>query len=163
DCRQTAAPDATLRVDFRPPTCQAHRMSVAEAQTAACRESLLSLVKIGERLTDADWAKPTECPLWSVADVYAHVVGFEKWLNDGLRAFDGPPQDFTAAHVPERRGRSREEVLAEFNSIVPGSLAILAAPPTELYTPIHRQVVPADLAFAIRAFDLYTHEQDIRR
>src|SRR5206468_9340209 len=73
--------------------------------------SLESLLTLADELTDADWALPAGCGEWSVLDVFAHLIGGERWLavgaDSGVR--DGSPEDpagWPERPVMARRGES---------------------------------------------------------
>ena len=86
------------------------------------------------------------CPLWSVTDTVAHVVG----IVDDLRAgrLDGLGSDaWTAAQVGRRRGMSLAACCAEWEALAPTVDALAAQDPWM----VTRLVA-----------DLVTHEHDIR-
>ena len=61
---------------------------------------------LGARLQDSEWATPTRCPGWSVADVYAHASNFPRTLAIG----PPPPPD-----APVGRPLTASDVLGRFN------------------------------------------------
>src|SRR5579884_1285799 len=65
-----------------------------------------------EGLTAEQWASPTRCESWTVADVAGHVVG---QLTDvvSLRLEGLGTPEVTARQVAERRGRSAAELADE--------------------------------------------------
>lgn len=138
-------------------------MATTEYAATACAENMKSLFKLGERVTDEQWGRQTECPEWTVGDVFGHIAHVESWLADGSHEFDGPTQDWINAEVVARRSGSRETVLAELGAALPIRYEQLASPAETTFLPFHKAMVPMDLALTLRAFDLYTHEQDIRR
>src|SRR5690348_13058509 len=93
-------------------------MSAHDRAAAACRHSLRTLLTMGDQLTDGQWAAPTDCPAWSVGDVYAHVVSLEQWMAEGGEAQPGPPQRLIDAGVEAWRGRSRAEVLDALREVI---------------------------------------------
>jgi len=60
---------ATRDIDTLP-----HFIDLDAARATALRE-LRAFVALCESLTDADWARPTPCPGWSVRDLIEHVAG----------------------------------------------------------------------------------------
>ncbi|HEX5597348.1 MAG TPA: maleylpyruvate isomerase family mycothiol-dependent enzyme [Micromonosporaceae bacterium] len=128
---------------------------------AACAQSLSALLALAEELAEDAWDRPTDCPAWTVGQVYAHIAGIERWLADGGIPITGPLQSWIDSHVAERAGYSREQTLRELRVLVPARLAQLAAPPAEAYAPFVG-TVSASVALSLRAFDLWVHEQDIR-
>jgi uncharacterized protein (TIGR03083 family) len=116
------------------------------------------------QLGDAEWAAPTECPLWSVGDIYAHLAGGEEWVAAGYPRATDEFQDWVDAGVLARRGRPRTDVLRELRQAYTASHALIGV--TEPEAPaIYPWGVPTTFARLIetRAFDCWTHEQDIRR
>lgn len=138
-------------------------MAETDQSAIACADSLAALVKLGAYLDDALWSARTECPAWTVGDIYAHVVGVEQWLAEGAPAFTEPTQEFIDSHVTARRGRARQEVLHELGALLSIRRDQLTDLPELIFAPFLRRLVPAELALSLRAFDLYTHEQDVRR
>jgi uncharacterized protein (TIGR03083 family) len=126
---------------------------------------LEALITIGDRLTDAQWATRTECPEWSVKDVYAHIAGIEEWYADGRPTL--PNTDaLTDAPVRARRHLDGPGVLATLRSARDRRHAYFAAHPvgpddTENF--IFTGPLPMWLLLSFRAMDVWHHEQDIRR
>ena len=126
-------------------------------------------------LSDQDWATATDCPGWSVQDQLSHLVGSETRLL-GRPAPDHRPNDLS--HTKNESG-ARNEVLVDWRRSWPGPrvlkefcevtglrLEILRAMGSgdfevETQTPIGPGTV-RDL-LAIRIFDAWVHEQDMRR
>lgn len=126
--------------------------------------------------TEADWKAPTECPGWSVQDNLSHLVGSESTFM----GHPMPDHEVTGdqSHVRNEMGRRNEvivdyrrswpgeKVLAEFREVTRERLAQLRAMTeqelsAESWTPAGMGTL-RDL-LAIRAFDAWTHEQDMRR
>jgi uncharacterized protein (TIGR03083 family) len=81
-----------------------------------CRLALLDLVR---GLDDEQLATPVPAsPAWSIQDVVAHVVGITADLRRGNYGF-GDPEVWTATQVASRRGRSFEELAAEWDAEAP--------------------------------------------
>ena len=133
-----------------------------------------SIAELCRGLDDEEWARPTACPGWSVQDQLSHLVGPEA-------AFLGHPQPKPLAVAPPyvrnefgnaneaavawRRTWPPAEVLAEFVSVTEQRLDDLRALTGEdldedSWTPTgpgkYRDLL------AIRVFDAWVHEQDIR-
>lgn len=135
-----------------------------------------SLAQLCADFTPQDWQRPTECPGWSVQDQLAHVVGTETVLM-GTPAPEhqlagpaphvrNPMGEHNELLVDYRRARAGDEVLAEFRAVTTQRLAELRSLPDEAFdadswTPIGPGTL-RDLV-AVRAFDAWVHEQDIRR
>lgn len=141
--------------------------------TSDVAASLASFGSVVEELEPEEWAVPTDCPGWDVADVVAHVVTFEAML-------DGDPTPESAiddAHVRNEIGRSNElwvqswrgrphvELVAALDRLVQRRTAELAAmEPGDLdalgWSPVGE--VPRSRFLQIRVLDVWFHEQDIR-
>ena len=124
----------------------------------------------------AEWRHPSVLPGWTVADVAAHVTWIERALSGLLDAAHEPDWE-TLPHVRDgfgritevpvdlRRSRTREEVLAEFDEMVVEREAALrelrASNPGLVMSPLGT-MMPLDEMLAMRVFDTWVHEQDIR-
>ncbi len=131
---------------------------------AALRETLHALIELGTELSDADWHRPTECPLWTVGDVYGHVTAGEQWMASG----HPPPagfQEWIDADVHRRRGQSRAEVLHELTEVARLRGRQLADPPDPAGPATYPWGEPTTVAdlLGTRVFDCWVHEQDVRR
>jgi uncharacterized protein (TIGR03083 family) len=106
-------------------------------------------------------------PDWTVQDVVAHVTGIAADLGQGripmeldlVRSLNDETlaaqrESLTARQVEERRGRSIDEVIDEWDSHMPALLAMIRG----------EQPFPAPVPFAeaIIVTDLAVHAQDIR-
>lgn len=143
----------------------------------ALAEEFVSLEEVCDQLDDNEWDLPTGCPGWSVKDNLSHVVGLEEQLagrpipevtlpelahvaNDIARHIERP--------IEHRRGWPPRRVLEEYRAIVRERLQALRALVSEqgddaqgpsLFGP----PAPLQRLLPIRIFDIYSHEQDIRR
>lgn len=135
-----------------------------------------SIVDVCDDLTDDQWALPTECPGWSVQDQVAHMIGTERMLLG-----DAPPEidtdvkamahvrndigAFNEVWVESYRARSGAEVLDEFRAVTSRRVQQLRGMTAEDwdregFTP--EGPGPYRRFMAIRVFDCWIHEQDIR-
>jgi uncharacterized protein (TIGR03083 family) len=142
---------------------------------AELAEVWTSLAGLGAELTADDWDRPTECPGWSVRDVYSHVIGLEAGLlgrppAPALEAFgDHVRNDMgrsNEAEVLARRGRTGPEVVAELQEVTSARLAALRAMgDEEMAAEVPTPAGPGTYEFflGIRVFDCWVHEQDVRR
>lgn len=140
-------------------------MRPIERYAAALRHTLRASLALGTSLSDAEWKAPTECPLWTVGDIYGHLVGGERWMAEGHPAPTVPFQDWVDAAVAGQRGRPRHAVLAELTALYDKRDAQLSTPPdprTATTYPWGRPTTVEDL-LATRVLDCWVHEQDIRR
>jgi len=132
-----------------------------------------SLASLGDTLTAAEWAAPTECPGWTVKDQYAHMIGTESALLG-----EHGPEPVPAPHAKNPMGELNEgwvarwrphagpEVLAAFRDVTDRRLAALRAmTPEDWAASIPTPVGPGTYAsfMEIRVFDCWVHEQDVRR
>jgi uncharacterized protein (TIGR03083 family) len=125
-------------------------------------------------LTDDEWQQSTDCPGWTVQDNVAHMIGTENMLlgvqpppveigdADHVRNDIGK---FNEQWVARYRQRSGEETLADFRAVTTQRLAALAAMTPEEwdeegFTP--EGPGPYRQFMAIRVFDCWYHDQDIR-
>lgn len=133
-----------------------------------------STARVGASLSPAEWALPTDCPGWSVRDQVAHLIGTE-------RAVEGAPlpmEPVAAPHVRNALGAFNEawvehyramppaEVLADFRAVTARRLSALAATSDEELDAVRPSPL-GDMPYrdflAIRVFDSFAHEQDVRR
>jgi uncharacterized protein (TIGR03083 family) len=126
-------------------------------------------------LSEADWARPTGCPGWTVKDNVSHLIDYE------ARALGRPGPEHTPGDlshtknaigesnevgVDYRRKKSGAEVLDEFREVTAARLVQLQALTAgdlkrEMVTPAG----PGTLAdmLRLRVMDTWSHEQDMRR
>src|SRR4051794_3919245 len=133
------------------------------------------IVTVCADLTDAQWERPTDCPGWTVQDNVAHMIGTERMLLGEQP--DAPPIDDPAAHVKNDIGKANEqwiagyrsmrgrEVLDAFQAITRRRLDAMKALTQddwnkEGFTP--EGPGPYRQFMAIRVFDCWYHDQDIR-
>jgi len=142
------------------------------------RRACADFASVARRLDDAEWRLPTDLPGWSVGDVVAHGAALEAELagDEPLRVdidetaphITGPRGVYTERGVVARRGRSRADVVAEFEDAVERRTAMLAAEPLDDPDGIPG-ITPgrSGWSWAIllrnRPIDIWVHEQDIRR
>jgi uncharacterized protein (TIGR03083 family) len=133
-----------------------------------------SITAVCDGLPDDAWNTPTDCPGWTVKHNVAHMIGTERML----RGEQPPPAEIgDAPHVRNDIGTFNEQwvehyryhpgsvVLAAFVTVTNLRLEELRALPAEEwdkegFTP--EGPGPYRQFMAIRAFDCWYHEQDIR-
>ncbi|MCO5969361.1 maleylpyruvate isomerase family mycothiol-dependent enzyme [Actinoallomurus soli] len=136
------------------------------ANIDALEQTAQSMIVLGGELDAADWARPTECPGWSVRDQYAHILGIERWLLG--EASDGEPRTVanTALDVEAFRSWPPDKVVGELRGVIERRVASLRSGAVDLAqvvtTPFGRDMPYGDF-MAHRAFDVWMHEQDVRR
>lgn len=132
----------------------------------AWRRAMEAVLALGSGLSDVQWVAPTECPDWTVKDIYAHLIGGETWMAQGHPA---PEEGFAAwasAPVLARRDQPGGALLDELRQVYELRRVQLASPELDpeqpAWLPIGREV-PLAVLLQIRAMDVWAHEQDIRR
>ncbi len=148
-------------------------MSMLPTYVLAWRTSADALLDLASGLTDEQWATPTDCPGWSVQDVYAHLAHLETEL---CRAESSPattedgrqmPSEHTEPGVEARRGLPAADVVAELAASVEEWASKLDPLPEDPAAP--GPMTPSGLAWSWdtllrnRSIDMWTHEQDVRR
>ena len=134
-----------------------------------------SITTLCSSFTEDQWKMPTDCPGWSVQDQLSHLVGAESGILGHPAPIHTPP---VTDYVKNDIGRSNEmvvdwrrswlgaKVLNEFQELTAHRMRLLRSLSAddfaeETQTPIGPGTV-ADF-LAIRIFDAWIHEQDIRR
>jgi uncharacterized protein (TIGR03083 family) len=128
-------------------------------------------------LSPAEWARPTECPGWSVQDQLAHLIGTESMLA-GRPGPGGAEETANLPHVHNPIGAANEawvismrslppaDVLARWREVSAQRVDQLRSAPPERFdelgpSPVGQ--VPYREFMAVRVMDCWSHEQDIRR
>lgn len=146
--------------------------------TDAWTESIEAISELVQPLTDGEWNRPTACPGWSVRDVVSHIIGAESELLGDPRPIHTLPRDlYHVVDEPSRHMEIQVDVRRHHTGLEMTS---------ELeYTVIRRQrqlrnekrqpedeaphILPGggkitlERQLRLRAFDVWVHEQDIRR
>jgi uncharacterized protein (TIGR03083 family) len=80
-------------------------------EVAALAAQLDELIALVGELSEEDFARPTRCPGWSVAELVAHCEGMlHRLLGENAQPVDGEPRSIesaTTATTPMDRGRGR--------------------------------------------------------
>lgn len=140
--------------------------TVWQANIEAFGQTARSMIELGAGLGAADWDRPTECPGWSVKDQFSHILGIERWLlgetGDGVRR----TVDNTGIDVEAFRESPPREILERLSDVVTARLDALGSGAVDLAevvrTPFGRTMPNGDF-IRYRAFDVWMHEQDVRR
>ncbi len=129
-------------------------------------------------LTGAQWETPTDCPGWTVRDNVAHMIGTERMLMGEQPTAPAEAGETTVpAHVRNDIGKANEQwigtyrdwdgpkLLDEFRAVTARRLDQLRALTAEEweregFTP--EGPGPYRQFMAIRVFDCWYHDQDIR-
>ena len=134
-----------------------------------------SIAELAAELDDADWDRATDLPGWTAKDCLSHLVGTELMLLgeavpevavDHLDHIASPMQAFVELPVEARRAVPAREVVAEWAEVHPRRIRALR----ELSDEAWEEVGPTPIGdapyhefMAVRVFDSWMHEQDIRR
>ncbi|MCP3939599.1 MAG: maleylpyruvate isomerase family mycothiol-dependent enzyme [Actinomycetia bacterium] len=140
----------------------------------AVEDVLQRTLELARGLTEDDGRLPTGCPGWSVFDNIAHMVGLEQVLNGAPDPdIDLPPLDHVESDIDiymEKQVHVRRElplvsVVDELSGLIPRRIASLreaaAMGDPLLPGPFGGRAMSKSLP--VRIFDLWAHEQDIRR
>jgi uncharacterized protein (TIGR03083 family) len=74
--------------------------------------------------TDDEWAAPTRCEGWTVADVAAHITGVMADITAGrLEGVDTQP--WYDRQVAERRGRPKHDIVEELDAAIGATASLL--------------------------------------
>lgn len=134
--------------------------------------------ELGKRLSAEGWELPTECPGWSTGDIVRHCCWVEGMLAgrpmpegeldaERFPHVQNPFQQMTELGVEVRRSHAQADVCAELDGLIDLRLAqLMALEPLALDTEVMGLMgrpVPLQNMLRTRVFDLWTHEQDIRR
>ncbi len=123
-------------------------------------------------ISSADWERDTDLPGWRVRDILAHLVHLENVLLNGevidRSEGDAPvPADYTNAGVAALRDTDVTTLRKDFATLISGRAEELQVLPEEGSTKPPRTPANApwdtDTLLRNRAFDMWMHEQDIRR
>lgn len=140
----------------------------------AYEQALRAVLKVAEELGPGDWSRPTECPGWTVHDQIAHVVSLEQSLlgDDRPSALGsyGPhvrnkTGELMEDGVDPLRSATPAELLAGLREVVDRRADVLRDgldPDATTLGPIGTEV-PVARFLPIRIFDVWAHEQDVRR
>ncbi|MEY9843328.1 maleylpyruvate isomerase family mycothiol-dependent enzyme [Streptacidiphilus sp. MAP5-3] len=150
-----------------------------QAYADAWTQSIEAISELVAPLSEGEWNRPTECPGWSVRDVVSHVIGMELELLGDPRPIHTLPRDlrhvvdeftrYCEVPVDKRRCHTAPEMTAELEyTIIRRSRALRQPrhePTDEVRWPMgpYTRDVPYHQLLRTRVFDVWTHEQDIRR
>ncbi|MBF9068264.1 maleylpyruvate isomerase family mycothiol-dependent enzyme [Streptacidiphilus fuscans] len=150
-----------------------------QAYADAWTQSIEAISELVTPLSEGEWNRPTECPGWSVRDVVSHVIGMELELLGDPRPIHTLPRDlrhvvdeftrYCEVPVDKRRCHTAPEMTAELEyTIIRRSRALRGTryePTDEVRWPMgpYSREIPYHQLLRTRVFDVWTHEQDIRR
>jgi uncharacterized protein (TIGR03083 family) len=141
---------------------------------AAVDDVMLQTLSLVRDLSEDDAEQPTDCPAWNVRDVLAHMVGLEQVLQGAPQPnVELPPyehvrnefDDYMEQHVYIRRLLPLAAIADELAGLrsrrTPTLRSLAARGDPDVTGPFGTN--PLSKSLPIRVFDLWAHEQDIRR
>lgn len=137
------------------------------------QESIRDISQLLEGLDQSQWDLLTPCPGWTVADIVAHLIDLDAMAMgapkpdhapdwNSLPHVKGPANQFTELGVDYRRGTPPAELLQQLNDTANALVEFLNSNSPTIKVPWVKDEIPLDLFLSMRAFDTWTHEQDIR-
>lgn len=142
---------------------------------AAVESTLSATAALAAALTEEQAMLPTPCEGWTVRDQVAHIIGLESrllgrpgadshQLPEGLAHLTTDTKRFMELDVDVRRARPWADVQAEAGEVLSARIQQLRELDFDGETLMEGPFGPrpARAALALRAFDAWAHEQDIR-
>ncbi|MCP9212694.1 maleylpyruvate isomerase family mycothiol-dependent enzyme [Streptomyces sp. NEAU-Y11] len=142
----------------------------------AWTHSIDAISELVNPLAEKEWNRRTECPGWSVRDVVSHVIGLECEMLGDPRPIHTLPRDlyhvtnemsrYMEVQVDVRRCHTAPEMTSELEYTVIRRSRQLRNEKREPDTVVRVPGFPdmtLEAALARRAFDVWVHEQDLRR
>jgi uncharacterized protein (TIGR03083 family) len=151
-------------------------ITTADGFRQAYAEVFANVGALAAGLDDERAMLPTACPGWTVRDHIAHITDLESILigrprvehtvPEGLPHIRNDPGKFMEVGVDARRGIPLAQLLAEYQDVTSARLAQLDelqdSDLDEMGRGLFGEAKRRSL-LGIRVFDLWAHEQDIRR
>jgi uncharacterized protein (TIGR03083 family) len=151
-------------------------ITTADGFRAAYSEIFSDVYSLAANLDDRQALNITGCPGWTVRDHVAHIVDIESILTgrarpnhavpEGLPYIRNKPGEFMEIGVDARRGMPYHDLIVEYRDVTKERLARLEdlqdSQLDEMGQGLFGQGKVRSL-LAIRVFDLWSHEQDVRR
>ncbi|MET0740554.1 MAG: maleylpyruvate isomerase family mycothiol-dependent enzyme [Candidatus Nanopelagicales bacterium] len=150
-----------------------------DAAVAAYLVALKDAQRLAESLTADEWTLPTDLQGWTVQDNVAHIVALECELAGHPRPDHEPDwsalphvdpanrlQKYMEVPVDVRRGTPPAELLRELADIIAERQQQIDAYPSAADAQVTGPVgwtAPLWRVLTVRVFDIWAHEQDIRR
>lgn len=142
----------------------------------AWTQSVESVQELVAPLAEMDWSRATECPGWSVRDVVSHIIGVELGLLGDPRPIHSLPRDlrhvvdensrYNEVPVDVRRCHTAPEMTAELEYMLirrQRALRNLSDDPDQEVLGLMGRQMRLGSLLRVRAFDVWVHEQDVRR
>ncbi|MCZ2524728.1 maleylpyruvate isomerase family mycothiol-dependent enzyme [Streptomyces sp. HB2AG] len=142
----------------------------------AWTHSVESISELVAPLAESEWNRATECPGWSVRDVVSHVIGVECEMLGDPRPIHTLPRDlfhvvdefsrYIEVPVDVRRCHTAPEMTSELEyTIIRRSRQLRneSRDPGTTVRGLMGKDTTLDELLTMRAFDVWVHEQDLRR
>ncbi|GAA0422741.1 maleylpyruvate isomerase family mycothiol-dependent enzyme [Streptomyces luteireticuli] len=144
----------------------------------AWTHSIEAINELVRPLAEGDWNRPTDCPGWSVRDVVSHVIGVESEMLGEPRPIHTLPRDlyhvtdefsrYIEVQVDVRRCHTAPEMTSELELTVIRRSRQLRGETRSPRAPVRWPLGSGneqtlERALTVRAFDVWVHEQDLRR
>lgn len=157
---------ATAAFDLRRPGRVVDPPEAITADVALAR-AMRDLAALLDSLHGEDWERGALRDL-DVQGVVGHLIGVERDFHDGLGRPDGPQArthhvDDTQAHARAQRGRPPADTVEEWRALAARSIDLVTGRDVAEVAALHGLVLPLDMLMVARAFELWTHGDDIRR
>ncbi|MEU8353313.1 MULTISPECIES: maleylpyruvate isomerase family mycothiol-dependent enzyme [unclassified Streptomyces] len=143
----------------------------------AWTHSIEAISELVTPLVEGEWNRATSCPGWSVRDVVSHIIGVECEMLGDPRPIHTLPRDlyhvtdelsrYIEVPVDVRRCHTAPEMTSELEyTIIRRSRQLRNEsrdPETMIRTALGGAQMTLEKALRLRAFDVWVHEQDLRR
>ena len=144
---------------------------------AAYLDAMRGVLTVARDLDHDEWHRPTDLPGWAVFDVVAHVAATEDELaGRGVPSpihdwslfphVSSPFQQYTEVGVEARRHLTPAELIDELAGLVDERGRQLAHAPEDAHAEMRGpagMVERVSRVMSTRTFDIWAHEQDVRR
>jgi uncharacterized protein (TIGR03083 family) len=141
----------------------------------AWTHSIEAISELVQPLVEGEWNRATPCPGWSVRDIVSHIIGMECEMLGDPRPIHSLPRDlyhvrsdfarYMEMQVDVRRHHTGPEMTAELEYTLIRRARQLRnenrSPDTLIRAPLGAEQ-SLELAYRMRAFDVWCHEQDLR-
>lgn len=150
-----------------------------QAYTDAWTQSIEAISELVAPLPADSWNRPTECPGWSVRDIVSHVIAVESELLGDPRPIHSLPSDlrhisselsrYLELPVDKRRCHTAPEMTGELEYVIIRRSRAIRNAKTEAGDAVRFPAgpfafdLPYEQLLRIRTFDVWVHEQDLRR
>ncbi|MFD9813260.1 maleylpyruvate isomerase family mycothiol-dependent enzyme [Streptomyces sp. NPDC059080] len=142
----------------------------------AWTHSIEAITELVTPLAEGEWSRATDLPGWSVRDVVSHVIGLECEMLGDPRPIHSLPRDLyhvqsesarrMEVQVDVRRHHTALEMVSELEYTVirrSRQLRNETRQPDALVRSPFDEDRTLDFVLQLRAFDVWVHEQDLRR